>query len=62
MKDKRLYKVNEAAELLGVSPLTVYRWLNDGTLRGVRLGHKLWRVPASEIERMTELEPERSEA
>lgn len=48
------YKVREAAELLGVSPLTVYRWLRDGTLRGVRIGPKLLRVPRSEIERMAQ--------
>lgn len=49
------YKVREAADLLGVSPLTVYRWLRDGTLRGVRIGPKLMRIPRSEIERMTQV-------
>lgn len=48
------YKVREAAALLGVSPLTVYRWLRDGTLRGVRIGPKLLRIPRSEIERMAQ--------
>lgn len=48
------YKVREAAYLLGVSPLTVYRWLRDGTLRGVRIGPKLLRIPRSEIERMAQ--------
>jgi excisionase family DNA binding protein len=61
MKDNKLYKVNEAAQLLGVSPLTVYRWLTDGTLHGIRLGRKLWRIPHSDIERLTQPETEHSE-
>ena len=56
------YKVREAAALLGVSPLTVYRWLRDGTLRGVRIGPKLLRIPRSEIERMAQGRPETEHA
>lgn len=46
------YKVNEAAAALGVHPITVYRWLTDGIIKGVRVGPKLWRIPQSEIDRM----------
>lgn len=60
--NKSLLDIKEAAALLGVHYNTVYRWLNDGSLRGVRLGPKLWRIPRSEIERMTQMEPEHSEA
>lgn len=49
------YKVREAADVLGVSPETVYRWLRDGTLRGIRIGPKLLRIPRSEIERMAQV-------
>lgn len=58
MDNNTFYTPKEAAALLGVHQITVYRWLNDGSLRGVRLGPKLWRIPRSEIERMTQMEPE----
>lgn len=56
------YTPKETAKLLGVHYITVYRWLNDGTLRGIRLGPKLWRVPRSEIERMAQGQPEAAHA
>lgn len=40
----------EAAEYLRVNPQTVYRLLNDGTLRGAKVG-RTWRVRRSELDR-----------
>lgn len=57
MSDKQTkpYTVKETADALGVSALTVYRWLYSGDIRGVKAGPKLWRIPQSEVERMTAL-------
>jgi excisionase family DNA binding protein len=44
-------KVKQASEQLQVHENTILRWLNNGTLKGIRFG-KLWRIPATEIERI----------
>jgi putative resolvase len=43
--------ITEAAELLGISPTTLRRWVEDGTVKAVKLpsGHRRFEV--SEIER-----------
>lgn len=46
------YTVAEAAELLNVQRVTVYRWIENGTCKSLRIGPKLLRIPASEIERL----------
>jgi excisionase family DNA binding protein len=51
-EQNKSYKVHEAAKLLGVHEITVYRWLREGTLKGIRLGPKLWRIPAAELQRL----------
>jgi excisionase family DNA binding protein len=44
--------VNEAAEMLRVSPQSVRRWLKDGHLQGTKVGKgKLWRLSRSEVEK-----------
>lgn len=54
--NKTFYTPKEVAALLGFNPITVYRWLNSGILRGIRVGPKRWRIPASEIERILQVE------
>lgn len=50
--------VPSAAHQLGVSPLTVRRYLASGKMQGFRLpGGSLWRIPASELQRLTSLAP-----
>jgi excisionase family DNA binding protein len=45
-----LLSTSEAAARLGIaSRATVIRLLNNGTLRGVRVGH-LWKVYASSVD------------
>lgn len=39
-KGKRLLKIKEAAEMLGVNPETLRRWDNDGILKAVRVGSR----------------------
>jgi excisionase family DNA binding protein len=45
----------QAAEALGVSRVTIGRWIADGILRGVKenepAGGWHWRIPAGEVER-----------
>ncbi len=43
--------VNEAAEILRVSPQSVRRWLKDGHLKGSKVGKgKLWHLNRREVE------------
>jgi len=42
--------VAEAAAYLKVTPKTVYRWLNDGKLPGVKIGGNTWRVHRATLE------------
>lgn len=45
--------VHQVAERFGVADKTVRRWLNDGTLKGIRFGRwGRWHVPLPEIERV----------
>lgn len=47
-----LLRVPEAAERLNVSRASVYRWIHEGRLPAVRLGHRgaPLRVPADELD------------
>ena len=48
MSDK-LLTPEQVAERLQVVERTVYRWLNEGRLEGVKLG-RLWRVREDDLE------------
>ncbi len=37
-KDKTLLRVGEAAAVLSVSRWTIYRWVEEGRLRGTKIG------------------------
>lgn len=51
------YSAREAADKLGVSPYTVKRWIREGHISAKRVGpYGHWRVPASEIRRITQTE------
>ena len=47
----KLLTVQEVAEILRVTPNTVYRWIKRGRLPVVRIGY-LVRLPASAIENL----------
>jgi excisionase family DNA binding protein len=49
------YSYAEAARALGVSPDTVRRLCRNRELRRVRLGHRIVRIPASELQRLAQL-------
>lgn len=42
--EKPMLRVGEAAELLSVSRWTIYRWVEDGRLRGTKLGKGSLRI------------------
>jgi excisionase family DNA binding protein len=41
---KTLLRVGEAAELLSVSRWTIYRWVEEGRLRGTKIGKGSLRI------------------
>jgi len=49
MKDKHFYLVEELAERLRVSKMTIYRYLKDGKLQAHKIG-KEYRIKKSEFE------------
>lgn len=42
--EKTLVRVGEAAELLSVSRWTIYRWVEEGRLRGTKIGKGSLRI------------------
>jgi len=60
--EKKHYTVSEIAELLNVSERTVYKMLNEGVLRGKKVG-RLWRIPDDALEtfEMTSSQKQRTE-
>ncbi len=52
-----LLTTKQLQELLKVDRITVYRMLNDGRLKGVKIGNQ-WRFPRNEIDRLMGDEPE----
>jgi excisionase family DNA binding protein len=42
--NKTLLRVGEAAELLSVSRWTIYRWVEEGRLRGTKIGKGSLRI------------------
>jgi excisionase family DNA binding protein len=53
MVNKRLVTVIEAAEMLSISPKTMWAWIYARKVETVHLGRSV-RVPASELERLIE--------
>ena len=48
-KPQRLLSVREGAEILNTSEKTIYRRIDDGQLRAVRIGG-LWRIEPADIQ------------
>jgi excisionase family DNA binding protein len=49
------YTVKQVQDFLKVDRITVYRMLQDGRLKGIKIGHQ-WRFNATEIERLLGME------
>jgi excisionase family DNA binding protein len=52
MRERRAFRLSEAAELLGTSRWTVARAIHAGHVRAIRLGPRTLRIPADELERI----------
>jgi len=48
----KLLSIREAAAILGMNEEVIRRWLREGKLAGVKVGH-LWRVPAEALAALT---------
>lgn len=46
-----MFTVKEIAEMLKVNPMTIFRALNNGKIKGVKFGG-IWRVSEEEVERL----------
>jgi len=46
-----LYTVRQVQDLLKVDRITIYRMLQDGRLKGIKIGQQ-WRFPTTEVERL----------
>ena len=49
MTAEKLYSIEEAAAIMGISPQTLGKWLRAGRIRGVKLG-RVWRIPESALD------------
>ncbi|MGN1304119.1 MAG: helix-turn-helix transcriptional regulator [Oscillospiraceae bacterium] len=52
MMNKKFLSVAEAAEQLGVSRATMYRYLQDKTIPAVKLGGNTWKISAKYLENL----------
>jgi excisionase family DNA binding protein len=48
----QLLSIDQVAAWAAVNPMTVRKWIEAGHLKAVRLGDRLLRVPATELERL----------
>lgn len=49
VRSRRLIKVSEAAELLTVSKMTVYRMITNGLLTAIKVTPHSTRIPLAEV-------------
>jgi excisionase family DNA binding protein len=50
--DRAYYNISEAAALLGVSRVSIWRWVRDGRLPVTRLGHRTTRIKREDLEQV----------
>ena len=50
--ERGYYNISDAAALLGVSRVTVWRWIRDGRLPASRLGHRTIRIRREDLDRL----------
>lgn len=54
MGDKKFLTTGEVARLLGVTPLTVWRWCKSGKMKAIRTAGGQYRIPAEEVKKFLE--------
>lgn len=47
---KQFYRPDEVSDLLRISTRTVFRMIQSGSLPGVRVSNKSWRIPRNALE------------
>ncbi len=50
----KLLTPEEVAQILNVKPNTVRQWLRNGTLPGVKLAKKIWRIKEEDLMKFIE--------
>jgi excisionase family DNA binding protein len=50
MVDRRFYTPREVADILGVSTTTVLKLVHEGTLPGIRVSERIYRIPIPAFE------------
>src|SRR4051812_36793423 len=50
--ERGYYSISEAAALLGVSRVSIWRWIRAGHLTASRLGHRTTRIKRDDLERI----------
>ena len=53
MTAERLYTLKEASEALGISPLTLRKWIIAGQIVGTKIG-KQWRITETDLQNFIE--------
>jgi excisionase family DNA binding protein len=46
-----LFNITDAAKELGVSRMTIYRWMASNKLRAIKFGG-VWFIPSSEVDKL----------
>ena len=54
---RSFYSISEVAALLGVSRVSVWRWISAGRLPVARLGHRTVRIRRDDVERIVQAQP-----
>ena len=49
-EERSYYNISQAAAVLGVSRVSVWRWIRDGDLPAIRLGHRTTRIRREDLE------------
>ena len=51
--DQQLLRVDQVARYLNVRDRTIREWCREGLIRHVRLPHGAYRIPPTELDRLT---------
>ena len=54
MTEKMFLNVSEAAELLGVNKITMYKYIREKAIPAVKIGNKTWKIPRKSLDMMVE--------
>ncbi len=54
MTEKMFLNVSEAAELLGVNKITMYKYIREKIIPAVKIGNKTWKIPRRSLVMMEE--------